>query len=77
MYAMLTLIYYIVIIFKNQKALFIVYVVAIAPAFILSFLLVKNLGVIGGAISYLISITGITLALYVIAKKNLNKSTLE
>lgn len=77
MYAMLTLIYYIIIIFKNQKALFIVYVVAIAPAFILSFLLVKNLGVIGGAISYLISITGITLALYVIARKNLNKSILE
>ena len=73
MYAMLTLIYYIVIVLEKQKALFIVYVAAIIPAFAISLLFVVKWGVNGGALSYLISITGITAALYIIAKKNLMK----
>lgn len=73
MYAMLTLIYYIVIILEKQKALFIVYVAAVVPAFALSILLVKKMGINGGAASYLASITGITAALYIIAKNNLMK----
>ena len=71
MYAMLTLIYYVVIVLEKQKALFIVYVAAIIPAFALSLLFVMNWGVNGGALSYLVSITAITAALYIIAKKNL------
>ena len=77
MYAMLTLVYYIVIILKKQKALFIVYAAAVVPAFALSLLFVKNWGVNGGAVSYLISISGITAALFVIAVKNLKKSVPE
>ena len=73
MYAMLTLIYYIVIILKKQKQLFITYVVAIIPALLVSIIFVRTWGINGGAVSYFISITGITLALYIIAKVNLVK----
>ena len=71
---MLTLLYYIIIVLKKQNELFMVYVAAVIPAFILSFVLVRGYGINGGAMSYFISITGVTAALYVIAKKNLRKS---
>ncbi|MDO4939086.1 MAG: lipopolysaccharide biosynthesis protein [Lachnospiraceae bacterium] len=77
MYAMLTLIYYIVIILKKQRQLFITYVIGIIPALVVSIGFVRAWGVNGGAVSYFICITGIALALYIIAKTSLLKSMSE
>lgn len=53
-YAVLNLLYYVLVIMKDQKAIFLVYGIGSAAAVMLAPLFVKSSGITGGAIAYLL-----------------------
>ena len=55
-YALIYLLYYVLIILRKQKEVFVIYAVGTAAAWILSYRMVGAMGVRGGALSYLICV---------------------
>lgn len=72
-YALLNLLYYVLVIVKDQKSIFVIYGIGCMAAVILSPWFVKNYGIHGGAYSYLLLMMGLTALFVGAALKNYRK----
>lgn len=73
LYAVLNLLYYVLVIIDRQKEMFLVYAGGAVLAFLISGLFVKNWGINGAAVSYFICMLAIVIAFALIAKININR----
>lgn len=73
LYAVLNLLYYVLVIIGRQKEMFLVYAGGAVLAFAISGLFVRNWGINGAAVSYLICMLVIVIAFAVIAGININR----
>ena len=73
LYAVLNLLYYVLVIIGRQKEMFLVYAGGAVLAFAISGLFVRNWGINGAAVSYLICMLAIVIAFAVIAGININR----
>lgn len=73
LYAVLNLLYYVLVIIGRQKEMFLVYAGGAVLAFAISGAFVRNWGINGAAVSYLICMLAIVIAFAVIAGININR----
>lgn len=73
LYAVLNLLYYVLVIISRQKEMFLVYAGGAVLAFAISGVFVRNWGVNGAAVSYFICMLSIVIAFAIIAGININR----
>ena len=73
LYAVLNLLYYVLVIISRQKEMFLAYAGGAVLAFAISGVFVRNWGVNGAAVSYFICMFSIVIAFAIIAGININR----